>query len=303
MMRVIKATILLSFLLIILTDMRAQQISSYNMFHMNAYLNNPAAAGTLPYVFVSSSYAQTWSGIQGAPQIQTLNAHALIGERTAFGGKISSDNSGLSGRIGAEATYAYHLPINTNGTKLSMGLSATIVQHRLFKDKFVLVNLDDEVINNSEDGIIVPDAAFGVSLYHTNKFYINLASFQLLNRKVSYLNNNLLENKQTRHYFASAGYKFTLNENFKIEPAVLFKFNESFINQADIGFKAEFKEIISFGCFYATNEALSPFVGVNTKHLSFGYSYGLLLNDLDDYALGTHEIMLILKINKSQTSL
>lgn len=298
-----KLIILLALAIASVTQMQAQQLGSYKLFHLNPYLTNPAAAGTTPYVFVSSSYTQSWSGIQGAPVVQNINAHALIGERTAFGGKISGDNSGLSGRIGAEVSYAYHLPINANGTKFSFGVSALLTQHRMFKDKFILAHPDDEVVINSQNGIIVPDAAFGVSLYHANTFYFNLASYQLLGRKVSFLNEEELDNVQVRHYFVSAGYKFILNDNFKLEPSAMFKFNEVFINQADLGFKVEFKEILSVGCFYSTNEALSPYLGINTKHLSFGYSYGLLLNNLSDYTVGTHEIMLILKINNTKSSI
>lgn len=289
--------------LLVFTEINAQQLSSYKMYHLNTYLSNPAVAGTKPYVFVACDYSKNWSGIEGAPVLQSFSAHSLISERTAVGGKLFLDDSGLSGHFGAEATYAYHMPINDNGTKLSLGISAMISQYNLYKDKFILADPDDEVVTNSETSVIVPDAAFGASFYHPNKFYINIATFQLLGRQVNYLNNDVLDNKQVRHYFTGAAYRFTVNENLKFEPSAMFKFNESMRTQLDAGLKAEFKETFAIGCYYSTNDAIIPFIGIDTKHVMFGYSYGYILSDIGNYSVGSHEIMLVLKINNSKPSL
>ena len=289
--------------LINISGIKAQQLSSYKMFHLNQYLRNPAAAGTTPYVFLSTAYSQSWSGMEGAPNLNSFSAHSLISERAAFGGKVFYDNSGLSGQFGAEASYAYHLPINAAGTKLSMGISAIVSQYSLNKDKFLLADPDDEVIVNSAGSVIVPDAAFGISLYHPNKFYFNFASYQLLDRQVSFINSNLLQNKQVRHYFVGGGYKFTINENLKIEPSTLVKFNESMFYQADIGIKLEIQELIALGVYYSTNDAITPYIGLDVKYFVVGYSYGYLLNGISNYSAGSHEIMLILKLNNAKTSL
>ncbi|MBL4625163.1 MAG: PorP/SprF family type IX secretion system membrane protein [Flavobacteriales bacterium] len=287
----------------IISEINAQQLSSYKMYHLNPYLRNPAAAGTTPYIFVSTASSQNWSGIEGAPSLKSVSAHSLIAERAAFGGKVFYDNSGLSAQFGAEASYAYHLPINASGTKLSMGVSAILSQYSLHKDKFVLADPDDEVVVNAAASIIVPDAAFGISLYHPNKFYVNIASYQLLDRQVNYLNGDYLENKQVRHYFVGGAYRFTINENLKIEPSALVKFNESMFYQADVGIKVELQELISVGCYYSTNDAIIPYVGIDTKYLIIGYTYGYLLGDIGNYSVGSHEIMLILKLNNAKTSL
>ena len=126
------------------TSLFAQQMSSYEMYHLNNYMQCPAAAGSKPYTFVSAAYSQNWSGFKGAPNMQSATVHSLVSERMGFGGKINYENTGLSGQFGAEATYAYHVPIGKNGTRLSFGLSAVLSQYSLRKDEFIIADLEDE---------------------------------------------------------------------------------------------------------------------------------------------------------------
>lgn len=293
----------IAFSLVYVTSISAQQMSSSGLFHMNQYLQSPAAVGTKPYVFLSTDYMQTWSGIKGAPNIQSATVHSLISERVGLGGKIFYENTGLSGQFGAEFTYAYHMPLSSGGTKLSLGLSALLSQYSLHKDEFIIADDGDEAITNAENSIIVPDAAFGFSIYKPNKFYINYGVYQLLNRQVNFLNNDNIDNKRVRHHFLNIGCLFAAGKKLKFEPSVMLKLNEAGIFQADLGIKSIYNDLFALGVYYRTGEAVLPFIGVDTKHLVFGYSYGVITSDIKKYSVGTHEIMLILKINNSKSDL
>lgn len=281
----------------------AQQLGNYNIYHMNKYLHNPASVGTLPYVFLSTSYSQAWTGFSGAPNMYSVSAHSLISPTVAFGGKMNYENTGLTSRFGAEASYAYHIPISDNGTKLSLGISALLEQHSLLKDKFLMAHPDDEAVVNSENSVIIPDAAFGLSFYKENSFFVNYSIYQLFDRKVNYLNDDNIENKRVRHHYFNLGYRFHLSENFKLEPSALIKLTEKGMLQFDAGIKGEIKDVVYLGCYYKSNEAIAPFIGINTHHVAVGYSYGMLLGDISNYSLGSHEIMLIIKINNYKKAL
>jgi len=287
----------------IITNMQAQQMSSYEMFHLNNYLNCPAAAGSKPYTFISTAYSQNWSGFKGGPNMQSATVHSLISERMGVGGKINYENTGLSGQFGAEATYAYHLPLGKNGTRLSLGLSVVLTQFSLKKDEFIIADAEDEVITNSENSVIVPDAAFGFSIYRPGKFYFNYGVYQLLNRSVNFLNSGELDNIRVRHHIINAGIPFMAGKKVRIEPSVLMKFTETGFFQADIGLKSTFRDMISIGAYYRTDEAIITFIGIDTKHLIYGYSYGIITSDVKKYSVGTHEIMLILKLNNAKSDL
>ncbi|MBI5539752.1 MAG: type IX secretion system membrane protein PorP/SprF [Bacteroidia bacterium] len=289
--------------IIFVSEMSAQQLSSYGLFHMNQYLQSPAAAGSKPYVFFSTSYMQNWSGIKGAPNIQSATVHSLVSERVGLGGKIFYENTGLSGQFGAEFTYAYHMPLGTGGTKLSLGLSALLSQYSLHKDEFIIADKDDEAINNAENSIIVPDASFGFSIYKPNKFFINYGVYQLIDREVNFLNNSLIDNKRVRHHFLNIGGLFAAGKKVKLEPSAMLKLNEKGILQADLGIKSIFSDMFAIGVYYRTGEAILPFIGVDTKYVVFGYSYGIITSDVKKYSVGNHEIMLILKLNNSKADL
>lgn len=283
-------------------SVQSQQLNTYKIYHMNHYLNNPAAVGTKPYIFTSCGYSKYWSGFNGSPNLQSFSVHSLVAERSALGGKVFYENTGLSGQFGAEFTYGYHVPISSGGTKLGFGLSAQLSQYSIFRDKFIVKDINDDVINNSENSVIVPDFAFGARLYQDNAFYLDAAAFQLMNRQVNFLNDGLVENKQMMHLLLGGGYRFTINENFKLEPSVMFKMSSGY-NQLDAGVKAEIKEMIYVGCYYTTNDAIVPFVGVDSRNVAFGYSYGMVMGDIANYATGSHEIMIILKLNNTRSSI
>ena len=282
----------------------AQQITSLALNSLNRYSLNPAVAGTKAYTFVSTSYSKNWSGIEGSPEIQALSGHSLLSQKTAVGINILNENTGLSGKTSAEFTFAYHLPISKGGTKLSFGLSGVVTQHKLFRDKFIMDDPSDESINNAENSVILPDANFGISLYQENKFYVDIAARQLLGRQVSFLNADNLENIQVRHFSFGAGYMFNINDNIQIEPSVLAKTTLA-KHQFDAGARAVLKKSFSLGCYYRTgdNSSILPFIGFDTKNVMFAYSYGILMGDVANYSTGSHEIMLILKLNTAKSNL
>ena len=162
----------------------------------------------------------------------------------------------------------------------------------------------DEVTNNAESTVILPDANFGVSLYQENKFYIDIAARQLLGRNVEFLNSDNIENIQVRHFSFGMGYTFNVNENIQFEPSVLAKSTLA-KHQLDAGVKAIMKKSLALGCYYRTGDysSILPFIGFDTKNVMFAYSYGILMGDVTNYSTGSHEIMLILKLNTAKSNL
>ena len=299
-----KTRILILYLFVIISNYsKAQQFNNSSLSLFNHYLQNPASAGSKPYFFVSASYSKYWSGINGSPEFQNLSAHSLMKDKMAFGVNLTNENTGLAGKSGAEFSYAYHLPITENGTKLSFGLSALVNQYKLFKDKLIMDDPSDEAVVNSENNIIIPDAAFGLSLYNDNKYFVDLSVYQLFGSNAGFRNNKTIDNKQVRHYFLRAGYQFTISELFNIEPSVSYKTTESMVNQIEIGLKTIIKKSLALGCLYRTHDAIVPFIGFDAKNAMFAYSYGIIMGSVGNYTSGTHEIMLILKINQAKSSI
>ncbi|MBI4647497.1 MAG: PorP/SprF family type IX secretion system membrane protein [Bacteroidia bacterium] len=201
------------------------------------------------------------------------------------------------------ATRGNGNPVTSGGAKIAFGLSGVISQYNLFKDKFVVDDPDDEAIKYAENSLIVPDAACGLSFYKPDNWWINLSVAQLLGGKVSFLNKENLENRQIRHYFAELGYQYTISNALRLEPSAMVKITETGIYQADIGLNALIKKMFYIGCYYRTNDAILPFFGIDARNVCFGYSYGIVISDIGNYTNGSHEIILIIKLNNTKSSL
>ena len=288
--------------LIFVTSVNAQQIPVYSQYMLNMYAVNPAVAGTTPYTPITMTYRQAWTGIDDAPTLKTLSSHLPVSEKVGIGAKIFNYSAGPINRLGIEATYSYSLPVGASGDRLSMGISGLLYQYHLNKSNLVLENSDDNAINYGSERLIVPDASFG-AYYHGDNYNAGLAITNLFNRKIDLMNENVLEQRQVRHYFLHAGYNYVIDEKFAVEPSFLMKFIEAGVMQLDINAKVVYKQMLWAGLSYRTKDAMAIILGVTKKRFQFGYSYDLTFNDIGRYSNGSHELIFTYKLSSSKPKL
>lgn len=275
------------------TSANAQQFALYSQYMHNKYALNPAVAGTNDGVLLGASYRQMWTGLKDAPSISTLSGHTAIGDNMGAGGKIFNISTGPQSQTGFEGTYAYRFNINDD-IKVSLGLSAILSQYSIDKSKLDMKNPDDRTINIGSENLIVPDANFGAYLYSKN-YYFGLVATQLIPLKANY-KSSYLENKQERHYFAHGGYRYDVNDNFGIEPSILFRYIEAGALQLDANLKFNIKKMFWIGGSYRLNDAAVAMFGVQTDKIMFGYSYDYTLSEIGNFSNGSHELVLIFKL-------
>ncbi|MBI5219365.1 MAG: type IX secretion system membrane protein PorP/SprF [Bacteroidia bacterium] len=285
-------------LLIILTlfcaKLYAQQMTEYSMHFLNKYAVNPAAAGSESFMPVMFSYKQYWTGIDEAPRLQQISTHSIIGRRVGLGCKIINYQTGPLDKTGAELTYAYHIPLNANGAKLSLGLSGLIYQYSIDLNKLTFENPREPLLTRISEKMIVPDFSIGAYFY-TKQAYIGAAFYQLLNRKIDMMVTNLNQ-RQVTHLMFNGGYNFILSNTIGLEPMALFKFMSGNIFQADAGFKFKY-QYFWIGASFRTDDAIVSFVGFSKDNITIGYSYDYVISNLSSYTNGSHEIFLAFKIN------
>jgi len=286
-------------ILVIVQSVSAQQLASVSQYMENKYVFNPAVAGSLSYSPLALTYRRDWTGIDDAPTTQMISAHFLATDNVGLGGKIFNYSTGKLSKMGIEGTYAYHIKMGSNGDKLSLGLSLQLYQFFLNKSQLTLEEPGDDVMLFGSDKLITPDAAFGV-YYYNDKYFAGLSAYQLFNRKVDLMNDNLFDNRQVRHYFLTGGYDFDINSNFSIEPSILAKYIEAGIAQLDINAKVTYKQTVWMGLSYRTQDAVSINLGIRKDRFVFGYSYDYTLSDIHKYSNGSHELLFIVKFNKSK---
>lgn len=295
-----KLTLILTVFGFILTA-EAQQLTSVTQYIDNQYLINPGVAGSLPYSPLSLTYKRLWSGFDNAPEMEMISSHVLIADNMGLGGKIFNYSTGALSKTGIEGTYSYHLRVGSSG-KLALGLSLQLYQFHFDKSKITMEEQDDDVLLYGSEKLMVPDAAFG-AYYYASNYFVGLSSYQLFNRKVDLMTDDILENRQVRHYYMVGGYNYDINGNFSVEPSVLVKFIESGIVQADINARAIYRQTAWLGIGYRTQDAIGVSIGMRKDRLMFGYAYDIVLSDIKKHSVGSHELMFIFKFNRSKPKL
>jgi len=233
--------------------------------------------------------------------MQFLSSHVLVADNMGMGGRIFNYSTGPLSKFGIEGTYSYHLKL-TDQVKMSLGLSLQLYQFSLNKSSLSMEDMDDDLLLYGSDKLIMPDAAFGAYFY-TSKWFAGLSSYQLFNRKVDLMTEGVFENRQVRHYYLIGGYTYDFNGNWSVQPALLAKFIETGIFQADIAAKVIFKQTVSLGLSYRTQDAAAIALGFQKDRIFFGYSYDLLLTDIKKHSLGSHELIFTFKFNRSKPKL
>jgi type IX secretion system PorP/SprF family membrane protein len=161
--------------------------------------------------------------------------------KVGMGGYLFTDIVGPTRRIGLSFTYAYHLKI-TETIKLSLGLSGGLLQFSVDASKLTLHEEYDLVLNNTYQKALVPDFGCGFYLYH-EKFYVGLAAPQIYPAKLKFADYiSDPRNKLATHFYASAGYRHKIGEDFLLEPCLLMKYVAPVPLKADLGVRVTYKE-------------------------------------------------------------
>ncbi len=272
----------------------AQQFPVVSQYNWDQYLVNPAAAGSTDYAPITLMIRKMWVGIDDSPSIQTLSGNIAVADGMGAGLKLFNFSQGPLRNTGFEMTYAYHIPLSENGPHLSFGLTGSFYQYYLAKDELSMEDPTDPILLGDTKKF-VPDADFGTLLYGEN-YFVGLTVASLFQGKINIGEEGVSEQKKVRHYYLNGGYRFDVNENISLQPAVMMKLIEAGVFQADIQMTAVFSKMIHFGLMYRTGDALGIQVGYQNDNLIFGYNYDLAVSDIRTQTSGSHEIVFIYKL-------
>jgi len=280
----------------------AQQLPLFSQYMLNDYFQNPAVAGSRPYFDMVSANRLQWIGITDAPRTYALSMNGPIkAKNMGVGGYLFTDVAGPTRRIGFSGSYAYHIKI-TEKIKISLALSAGVMQFSVDASKLTLANTSDYVFANGYESKVVPD--LGTSFYFyglpkengTGNWWVGGYVPQIFPAKLNLFSTPTPEGKLATHFYATAGYKLFITDEFSAEPSLLVKFVSPVPVQVDGGARIIYKNKVWIGGTYRTSDAMSAMVGYTYKdNLSFGYSYDITTSGLKNYSNGTHELMIALR--------
>ncbi|MEA3463081.1 MAG: PorP/SprF family type IX secretion system membrane protein, partial [Bacteroidota bacterium] len=213
-----------------------------------------------------------------------------------YGGYVYNDVTGPTSRTGVTGSYAYNIAV-TGDIRLSMGLSASIMQYRIDGTQLNPADVSDPAILYMVSTSYMPDAGLGLYLY-SDQFYVGLSAAQLLNNNIKIFDNKDGLNRLKTHINLIGAYRFWLSEDWLVEPSLMVKGTAPKEIAFDITARVEWQKKFWGGVSYRYSDAIAIMLGYSfDETLFFGYAYDIGISDLRNYNSGSHEVMIGYRFN------
>jgi len=271
---------------------RAQQLPHYTQYMFNDFVINPAVAGVHDYYQIRTNHRFQWVGLVDPPMTNSISFYGPHPRLDmGYGGYIYNDVTGPTSRTGLTGSYAYNIAV-TPSIRLSMGISASIMQFRVDGTQLDPKDVSDISILESVSNSYLPDAGVGLYLY-SESFYVGLSAAQLLNNNLKIFDNKNGLNRLKTHINLIGAYRFELDTDWILEPSVMVKGTAPKELNVDATVKTEWKKTLWLAVSYRHKDAVGILLGYSYDEMFFfGYAYDIGISTLRKYNTGTHEIMI-----------
>ncbi len=275
-------------------NLYSQNDALYNQYMFNYFILNPAYAGAEGVLNATIIDRHQWVGLDGAPNTMTFSTHfPTQKKKVGLGMYVFSDNLGATNDYGIMGNYSYS--VETAKGILAFGIQGGIYQHHIDWNKLDMEISDDPVLFTHSCNDILPDANVGV-YYYTKDFYIGASTkhlFEIIFVDATERWNTIYETL-ARHFYLYSGKKYQLNEKWKLEPSVLFKWVENQHLFFDLNVMTNYNDYFDLGISYRShvNSVVLLMQLKTNKNLSVGYSYNTFLGEVKAYSIGSHEFMI-----------
>lgn len=276
--------------------------SVYSHHFLNPVLINPGASGFENYQELLFNYRNSWATFPGSPRTTTFSYNGPVGNRIGLGALIVSDKFGALETTKGQLSAAYAIESEIN--KVSFGLSAEYIQHRLSGTEFdnELVDENDVQIIGRLDGSQFFDISFGAYGVYDDKIIYGLTLPTLVSSRLS----DGLDGSEGREFgfVANLGYRMDLEGyDVTIEPSVWVKQLMLVPFHTDLNLKMQFLDKrLTGGVTYSlgADEKFGFLVGTKLQTFEFLYSYNISMNSFQNYNNGSHEFSLKFNISPIQ---
>lgn len=277
-MKIRYISILAAFMFLAAQETFGQQEPQYTQYMYNMNVVNPAYAGSKENLSVGALYRDQWSGIEGAPQTFTFNAHSPIGNGWGLGVSGINDQIGVVDQTNVFADISYTLDVGKT-SKLAFGLKAGArFQSIGFTDLYFQDDADPAFREDIDE--THPNLGAGL-MYYTDKFYVGLSVPNFLSSTHMDVEGREFGSEE-QHYFLTAGYVFDVNDNIKFKPSTLVKSELNSEVSFDVNANFLFYDKFEVGASYRYEDAVSALASVRaTDWFQVGFAYDATTSNLD----------------------
>jgi len=292
------------------TICRGQQDFQFTQFTKTRLNYNPAIAAAEDQFTIIGRHRNQWSGIDGAPQGQTLLAQFPTAMKSlGFGVAINRGTIGIQTKNDLTGMYAYRLQLRH--ASISLGLQASFRQfiNDFSKDGLIAIDGFDPDPSLSRDRFSKNLFNLGLGAYlNSNRYYLGLSLPRALQSNID-VNNADNGSSEIRHIYGMLGLRFNLGATWKIEPHFLLKLAENspydldmqtnfiYQDQVHLGFN-----IRSGGTQNSLFESLALLIGFQfTDDIFASMSYDFNTTTLRQFEEGSFEVLLSYTLQRDRS--
>tara|TARA_B110000027_G_scaffold23152_1_gene25051 strand:+ start:39 stop:986 length:948 start_codon:yes stop_codon:yes gene_type:complete len=253
------------FLFLSTYQIRGQQELNFNHYMLNSQLFNPAFVGLEENLTISLLNSLQWIGFEGNPTTNSIFLDAKLKNNLGIGMELISDKIGPTSSNFAAINAAYHLKLNKNSHRLSLGIKLSGNDHNISLNNFNFDDITDPNVR-TKDSYFITNIGFGLR-YYSDKLYFSFS--------IPYFFETKTINKK-RHYYLSGGFKKELNKKLLLNPNFLIKKASNAPTSIDVSTMLFYEDLFWFGINYGAsdNGFISP--NVSGGNLSFISGFKLI---------------------------
>lgn len=269
----------------------AQQESVFTFYKSQMNLVNPAYVGINNETLWTSSIRNQWSGIEDAPETQTLSYSTSLGKNMGVGASVINDRTFIEKETFVGVDFSYKIQMNTT-TDLYLGIKAGGNFYDVNTTGLESYNIESDQALSS---INTFNPNFGIgAVLKEDKWYVSLSIPRLFNTNKAKNQSGIAMSATDRpHVYLSGGYDFVLDPTFVLKPSVMMRYVNGAPVSLDLTTMLQIDTNFEIGGMYRTDKA---FAAMSTFRLNnrfvLGYAYEMSTQPTLASARNTNEIIL-----------
>ena len=280
--------------LLMSTTIFAQQESVFAFYKSHMILVNPAYAGNNNETLWTSSLRRQWTGIEEAPETQTVSYSIPLGKNMGFGLSMVNDKTFIERETFVGVDFSYKVQMNAT-TNLSLGVKSGGNFYYLNTTGLETYNIISDQALGSINRF---NPNFGIgAVIKQNKWYASVSVPRLLNTsKLVNQSGYAMSVTDRPHVYVSGGYDFDFSPSFILKPSVMLRYVNGAPVSVDFTTILQIEKNLEIGGMYRTDKAYAAMCTIRlSKRFLFGFAYEMSTHPTLASARNTNEILLQFK--------
>ena len=252
----------------------AQQESMLAFYRYQMNIVNPAYVGVDGKTIISSGVREQWTGIENAPETQTLAFGTSLGKNTGLGISMVSDKTFIEKQTFLGIDFSYKLKVSES-TNVYLGIKGGGNFYNVNTAGLQTYNITSDPSLNSISSFN-PNVGVG-GLVKYKDLFVSLSVPRMLNTERVRNEDGFATSATDRpHFYLSSGYDIHFDDTnrYTLKPSFFLRYVNDAPISMDFNTMFNFNDILELGGTYRTDKTFAGLFNIKiSKKLTLGYAY------------------------------